>query len=318
MREDHSLEHLVRVYLDASRDRRLAAETVAWQRRALALLTKHLARRRIVRATQVQERHLVEWLAGLTEIRRGPPGQPPRPRFAPATRLNIARMVRAFFGWLCTRGALLMDPARELVPRRNRANPIATRAIPTESEVTALFERLPRGTPTATRDRAILELMYSSGLRTSEVRMLNLYDLELDAGTVRIRSGKGGKDRVVPVGETALGALAAWLELRPAWAAGPGELALFVTRFGRRMTRQTIGFRLRFMRAKFGLPLARLHDLRHACAVHLLRRGADVRHIQELLGHARSETTAIYTQLAPADLKAAHRRCHPRERGRRP
>lgn len=313
------LRQRIAEYLDQQMHRGLAAATVVWRRRTLAALARHLEERRVRALRQVREVHLAEWVVWLSTDRRSRRAGAPPARYAPATAGQMILQVRAFFRWLCRRGALLIDPARELTTAGLIVDRIAGRAIPTESAMRELLDGLPRETLIQIRDAAILELMYSSGLRVSEVYALDVYDVDLDAGTVRVARGKGGRERLVPVGRTARAALVRWLSSgRLELATHSAERALFVTRFGRRLRPGMLGTRWRYLRLKLARSLPRPHDLRHACALHLLRGGADVRHVQEILGHARVKTTAIYTRLAPADLKDAHRRCHPRERHREP
>jgi integrase/recombinase XerD len=162
------------------------------------------------------------------------------------------------------------------------------------------------------RDRAVLELLYGTGLRVGEASRLDVPDLDLREGVLLVRNGKGRKDRVVPVPGRAAAALDVYLlEARPDLAR-LYDPALFLSTFGVRLGAPG----MRLMIKKHGRAIgARLtpHTLRHTCATHLLRGGADIRHVQELLGHRSLATTALYTRVAIADLRAVIARSHPRE-----
>lgn len=285
--------------------------------RALRYLVRYLARLGVHDALQVRETHLAEWVAFLKTSARPRCGGTTGPRYSPYTIVNYITRARQFFGWLMTEGVVLQDPARELTTRGIPTDAVGRLRIPTEQEVRQLLAEAPRESLIQIRDWVLVELLYSSGLRVGEARRLDVYDLDLDERTVRVRQGKGRKDRVVPVGRVACEALAFWLDVaRPQLVRERAEPALFLTIGGGRMGAHTVYPRIRILRRQMGLQRLRAHDFRHASALHMLRHGADVRHIQELLGHAQVRTVQIYTRLAPDDLKKAHRRAHPRERHR--
>lgn len=168
----------------------------------------------------------------------------------------------------------------------------------------------------AVRDRAVLELFYSSGLRLAELVGLDVLDLDLQDGTVRV-TGKGNKTRVVPVGGSASAALQEWLELRQEWPGNPGT-ALFLSRRGRRLSARSVQLRVRqwARKASLGEPL-HPHMLRHSFATHLLESSGDLRAVQELLGHADVSTTQIYTHLDFQHLARVYDAAHPRAKRRR-
>ena len=170
-------------------------------------------------------------------------------------------------------------------------------------------------TPVGVRDRAILELLYSSGLRRRELVNLNLSDLDLISGSVCVNQGKGRKDRVVPVGKTACQVMALYLKhVRHWFLRDPREEALFIDSIkGRRMAVGTINYLVKKTLKKSGLTKkVSPHTLRHSMATHLLQNQADIRYIQAMLGHASINSTQVYTRLDLHDLKAVHRRAHPR------
>ena len=183
-------------------------------------------------------------------------------------------------------------------------------------EAAALVSAPGTSTPQGLRDRAMLELMYGSGLRVSELCGLELQALDLGEAMLRVR-GKGSKDRVVPVGSAAAAALAAYLRAgRPALVRPATGSAIFLSARGQPLSRKTfwVGVKAAARRAGIGKPV-KPHLLRHAFATHLLAGGADLRSIQELLGHADIATTQVYTAVERAALAESHRRHHPRGRG---
>jgi integrase/recombinase XerD len=170
------------------------------------------------------------------------------------------------------------------------------------------------------RSRAILELLYGTGIRVGECERLDLSDVNLGQGVLFIRDGKGKRDRVVPLLGRAADALDTYLrDARPALMKDPRERALFLTRHGTRLRKKVIQYlvRMNARKAEIPKPLSP-HQLRHACATHLLKGGADVRHVQKLLGHASLDSTAIYTHVAPVELAKAIEAAHPREKNWRP
>jgi site-specific recombinase XerD len=202
------------------------------------------------------------------------------------------------------------SPADLLPPyKRPRTLPRVMRP----DEVATLLDRIPATTPLDLRDRALFELAYASGLRAQELVDLDVGSIEFDAEQVRVH-GKGAKTRFVPVGEAALAAVAAYNERgRPALAAEPAEPALFLSKSGRRLSTSDVRRRIRVWARRAQLPGGvHPHALRHSFATHLLEGGADLRAIQELLGHATISTTQIYTRVESARLKQAYARSHPR------
>lgn len=169
--------------------------------------------------------------------------------------------------------------------------------------------------PLGLRDRAILELFYSTGMRRGELAKLEIHDLNRDRQTLQIRQGKGHKDRIVPVGTRALQWLKRYLdETRPKLLLDPNEKALFVTSYGEAFNPDVISRMVsKFIKkAEIDKP-GSCYILRHSCATHMLESGADIRFIQKLLGHEKLETTAIYTHVSIEQLKAVHSKTHPAE-----
>jgi site-specific recombinase XerD len=228
---------------------------------------------------------------------------------AGASRSTVARKlaaVRTFYRHLVEREELEANPA-DLVarPKKDSRLPRVLKA----AEVAALLERIPASSPLELRDRALFELAYAAGLRADELVRLDLRSVDPDAEEVRVE-GKGDRTRVVPAGEHAWRALDRYLARgRPALAGGGDEQALFLSKSGRRLSTSDVRRRLRLQARLAGVSP---HTLRHSFATHLLEGGADLRAIQELLGHASISTTQTYTRVEARRLKQAYARAHPR------
>ena len=225
-----------------------------------------------------------------------------------AMKSTVARKlaaIRTFYRHLVERGELEANPA-ELVssPKKDSYLPKVLRP----DEVGELLERIPGSTPLDLRDRALLELAYAAGLRAEELVNLDVKSLDADAEEVRVE-GKGGRTRVVPVGEHAWRALERYLA-RGRTVLGTGESdALFLSKTGKRLSTSDVRRRLRLRTRRAGISP---HTLRHSFATHLLEGGADLRTIQELLGHSSISTTQTYTRVESKRLKKAYARSHPR------
>jgi integrase/recombinase XerD len=240
---------------------------------------------------------------------RKPDGQP----LSLTTQNGYMAAVLAFLKFLRKANYVLSNPGGEVklvkVPRRLLGE------LLTEDEVLSLLAAPDVADPLGLRDRAILEVLYSSALRNAELRALELADVDLQRLEVRVRLGKGRQSRVVPLGEPA----AIWVEkyLREGRAfllreRDPG--LLFLTARGEKITSGTLAILVRRHTIAAGLKKkVTPHLLRHCCATHMLARQAGLRHLQEMLGHASAETTQAYTRVEISDLREVHRRCHPRE-----
>lgn len=218
--------------------------------------------------------------------------------------------LRRFYAWLVREGQIDADPtARIQAPRLGRSLPKSL----TEAEVEALLGAPDTGTSLGLRDRAMLEILYATGLRVSELVTLQIAQVNLRQGVVRV-SGKGNKERLVPLGEEALNWLQQYLEeARAGLLHGRQTEALFPTRRGAAMTRQAFWYLIRRYAVLAGINKSLSpHVLRHAFATHLLNHGADLRVVQMLLGHSDVSTTQIYTHVARERLKQLHARHHPR------
>ena len=236
-----------------------------------------------------------------------------RPNGAPlalGTQFGCLSPLRSWFKWLAREGKIPTDPATDLtLPRLPKQLP---RALLGVAETESILAAADPASPEGLRNRAMLELLYSTGLRRTELARLRRYDADLARLIVFVREGKGRKDRVVPLGARA----AAWLdrylvEARPRLL-GQAREELFVTDWGQPITPAQVATVVSKAKARAGIvkPGA-THLLRHACATHMLDAGADVRHIQALLGHASLATTERYTHVAISKLQEVHARTHP-------
>jgi integrase/recombinase XerD len=219
--------------------------------------------------------------------------------------------VRSFFKWLCRQNYLLSNPASDLeLPRGEKRLP---KHILTASEAEHVLAAPPVSDPLGLRDRAILEVFYSTGMRRMELIGLKVHDLDAERGTVFIRQGKGKKDRMIPMGERAFGWVRRYLEeARPQLALSPDDGTVFLTNVGLAFeaNRLTQLVRDYVDRAEIGKQ-GSCHLFRHTCATLMLENGADIRFIQQLLGHEKLETTQIYAQVSIRMLKEVHTRTHP-------
>ena len=226
--------------------------------------------------------------------------------------------VKLFFSWLCKQRVLEANPASELeLPRVEKRLPIEAL---TRSEVETLLSVPDITDPLGLRDRAMIELFYSTGIRRTELARLDILDLKNEKRLLYVRQGKGRKDRVVPVGTRALQWVEKYLEdVRPLLMLNPDTQALFLSGYGEGFNPQVLSRVIaRYIAqadiGRRGGP----HLLRHTCATHMLEGGADIRYIQQLLGHEKLETTAIYTEVSIVQLQAVHARCHPAENDQKP
>ena len=219
--------------------------------------------------------------------------------------------LRRFFRWQLGRGRIVADPTLKLA---NPSRPSRLPKVMSEKQVEALLDAPKTETPLGLRDRAMLETLYATGLRVSELVNLQLHEIGFNEGVVRVL-GKGSKERLVPLGQLAIDWLLRYLEAaRPDILGGQQSDALFVTARGGAMTRQAFWQLIKRYAVVAGIDAGKLspHVLRHAFATHLLNHGADLRVVQLLLGHADISTTQIYTHVARERLKTLHAIHHPR------
>lgn len=235
--------------------------------------------------------------------------------YADATVARKVAAVKSFFNYLTAEGVVSSDPTETLSsPRVGKTLPTAL----TVQEVDELLEQpCKRSTPEAKRDKSMLELLYATGMRVSELVSLNLDSIELHNNRATVRClGKGGKERLIPIHEQAVHALRIYLqESRPELSRSRREKALFINRRGERLTRQGFWLILKNYAKAADIPGdVTPHTLRHSFATHMLRGGAPLRSVQELLGHANISTTQVYTQLTDEHVRSVYDKAHPRAR----
>lgn len=305
------MQTLVEDFLQYLRHERGQAEQT--QRTYAGLLNKFVAwagEHGLTSWESVELKHLMEFLQHerqrhlLTE-----PEDSSRRLSSESVYLEIAAL-RAFYRFAETEKLLPLNIAENLsLPRRWKRLPKAL----SDAEIDTLLKPETPETPQSLCDQAVLELAYASGLRLSELRGVRLEQLHLDAGFVNV-IGKGNKERVVPVGRTAIAALERYLQAgRPALVTPQSPASVFLTRRGTPFAAVTLWLRIKQRVRRAGIERnVTPHMLRHSFATHLLEHGADLRVIQELLGHANISTTEVYTHVAGQHLRDVHRRFHPR------
>ncbi|WP_241901642.1 site-specific tyrosine recombinase XerD [Nocardioides houyundeii] len=303
------LTRAIRTYLDhLSVERGLAANTLSSYRRDLRRYAGHLDQEGIDRLDGVSESTVSDFLVRLRE------GDAEHPPLGAASAARTVVAVRGFHKFAVRDGLTTNDPAASVRP------PTPAKRLPKAlplSDVEAILEAAgAAGTPLAARDRALLEVLYGTGARISEAVGLDVDDLDLEEGTVLLR-GKGSKERLVPVGSYAVEAVQTYLtRARPGLVAqGRGTPAVFLNSRGGRLSRQSAWAVLAKAADRAGVTRdVSPHTLRHSFATHLIDGGADVRVVQELLGHASVTTTQVYTLVTVDNLREVFATAHPRAR----
>ena len=283
-------------------ERRLSARTVESYGRDLAALAGWCGESGLDDWKRLNGLELTRYLAG----RHGA-------GLSPRSLARALAAIRAFVRWGLKQGVFERDPTVTVRPPKIRRKLPATLDV---DEAARLMIPTTDDSPEARRDRALMELLYSSGLRLAEVASLDLTDLDLAEGLVRV-TGKGSKTRIVPVGSKAREAIRDWLKAR-ATLAPPEEQAVFTSRRGTRLARRSIEARISHWAKKLGFDRRVYpHLLRHAFATHMLESSGDLRAVQELLGHASLATTQIYTHLDFQHLARTYDKAHPRAQRKR-
>jgi integrase/recombinase XerD len=300
-----SFDALVTEHLAWLEARRYATSTIRSHRRELRRLVDWLEARGITEPAQVTLPVLERYRLYL-HARRKPDGSP----LAWSSQAQSLVAVKGLFRWLTRTKRTQSNPAAELeLPRRTRRLP---RDVLTADEVEQVLAVPDTRKSLGVRDRAILELLYSTGIRRSECTNLQLADVELGRGVLLVREGKGGRDRFVPVGERAAEWLERWLTFRPRYVTPPdaGNLGwLFLSKRGGPLAPKRLSELVRrYIEASGVGKSGSCHLLRHTMATLMLEAGADIRHIQEILGHAVLSTTALYTHVSIGKLQEVHLR----------
>lgn len=288
-------------------ERGLAAHTLSAYRRDLGRYVSFTRRHGITDPADVSEETVTAFLRALRD------GDAEHPPLSASSAGRTLVAVRGFHRFLAAEGVTTHDPARAVAP------PSPPSRLPKAISVDAVERLLEAASlgeaPISLRDRALLEILYGSGARISEAVGLDLDDIDLEEGVVRVL-GKGSKQRIVPLGSYAARAVGDYVvRARPSLAArGPGTPAVFLGHRGRRLSRQSAWAVIRTAAERAGLEHVSPHTLRHSFATHLLDGGADVRVVQELLGHASVTTTQIYTLVTVQRLREVYAQAHPRAR----
>ena len=294
-------EQLLREHLDELELHRFSMSNRKLVERVVGLLFHHLSEKGIEDVREVDEEHLVSFMMMLKS-------QP----IAPGTQSTYLSAVKRFFAFLDRRSVILHNPAEHIRLPRVQKLP---RFVPTQKQVERLLQMPPAGSALGLRDRAVLETFYGTAVRMGECRALNVDDVDLQKQTLFVRSGKGRKDRMLPVPRGTLEALECYIRVgRPDLLHDPKQRALFVTRLGGRIGAVMLSRLIKDYGEAAGIPRLHAHALRHACATHLLQGGADIAHVQTILGHSQITTTAEYAKVYIGDLKKVIEKKHPREK----
>ena len=300
-----SLESHRQSFLESLRVHNLSAATLAGRGQSLDVFFRYLDRVGIADIREVNRDTVKDYQAWLME-----PG-----RYAVGTVAAHLAALRQFFAFLEASGAVLINPCLRLViPKQPRRLP---RAVLTRAQARQILHLPDRNEPKGIRDRALLELFYSSGLRLGEMARLSIHDADLRNGFLRVTRGKGNRDRVVPIGKKACEALGSWLEIRSMWIEssrnGVLQDALWLAPVTPHQPLKKEAIAAIVRRHGRVSP----HRWRHTFATHLVSSGANIAHVQRLLGHRSIKTTEIYTRVSIPEIKKTFRRAHPRARVRR-
>ena len=297
-------------YLDVYCEWALAAgfseHTMATRRAAVLRFIVWCDERAITAPTQITRPVLERYQRTLHQYRKSN-GAP----LSVIAQLGLLNALTAWFRWMVRSHHLLHNPAADLeLPKKPKALPKTILSVP---QVETILNQADPTTLLGIRNRAVMEVFYSSGIRRMELMGLKLYDLDTERGTLMIRQGKGRKDRFIPIGSRACKWVDKYLvEVRPEIVAGYDDQTLFLDDFGQPMSARFLGDLMRRHVEAAGITTpGACHVFRHAMATHMLENGADIRFIQAMLGHANLETTQIYTQVSMTKLKEIHEATHP-------
>lgn len=279
-----------------------AKGTVHWYGRSLDLFKRYLDEQHISDMKKVRHQTILDFQAGLMT----------RPMAMETQAVHI-RAVKRLFEYLTESHKLLINPTEGIVETSRRNRKIGT--VLTIDEVKKLLDQPNLSRKTHIRDRAIMEALYSTGIRLSELLSLEVYHVDLKDKVLYIRKGKGKKQRVVPMGNSAVKYVREYIEKIRPWHVRKNrkERTLFLNNAGLPMTKGNVQGMLRKYRIGAGITKnVYPHAMRRTCATHLLQQGADIRYVQELLGHRHLRTTQFYTKIMPVDIKKTHDATHPK------
>jgi integrase/recombinase XerD len=298
--------YLIARYLEYLRVRHYSPQTVYTRSKMLRPFRLFCEQAGLTQARQVTRAVIFNYQGYLFHYRKRD-GHP----LALETQNHWLSVVASFFGWLTRQSHILYNPASDL--EYSRTPQRLPRAILSAAEVAAVFNVPDVATPLGLRNRAILEVLYSTGMRRAELCALDKNDLDFERGLVFIDQGKGHKDRLIPIGERALKWIEKYLaEARPLLGSSVAETAVFLNTKGERVNPNRLGSQVRDLLRRAGITKrGSCHLFRHTMATQLLEAGCDIRFIQEMLGHSNLESTKVYTQVAVGQLKAVHQKYHP-------
>jgi integrase/recombinase XerD len=302
------LSNAVRQYLNAMTAQGNSRYTIRGAKSALKELVSFLKAIEVVRIEQLDTQALMQYREELSWrlTRFNTP-------LSPRSQSELLGHLRAFCRWMVAQDWLVADPSKKIPnPKKPQQLP---KSILEPREIDKILTQPDMSTARGYRDRVILEVLYATAMRREEVANLLLEDIDTESGYAVIRQGKGGKDRVVPIGVQVCELIDTYVAgVRTDWINIANDTHLFLNRFGYGMDPNAIyHVVLKHARAAQLKKPVSTHTFRHSCATHMLKNGAPIRHIQELLGHASLETTQVYTRITINDLKAIHKRFHPRE-----
>lgn len=301
-----SFDVQVHAYLEYLTVRNYSAWTIRRRRGSLKKFTTWCRERELNEVSDITKPILERYVRFLFYYRK-PDGRP----LGIKTQYHHIGVVMLFFRWMVRRDVLLANPASDI--ERPRLPQRLPKTIFSLQDVAAIMNVPDLETEAGLRDRAILETLFSTGMRRAELTNLDREDVDFSRELVNIRQGKGKKDRVVPVGERALDWIQRYLvEVRPRWEVDSKEPALFLNQYGARMSPDALSGRVTkyVKRADIGKS-GSCHTFRHSMATLMLEGGADVRFVQQMLGHASLQATEIYTHVSVQQLKRVHARTHP-------
>lgn len=304
--DPRGMARLIAGFIEYLRVRNYSERTVDQRRKCLNWFTAWCEERGIMRPSEITRPVLERYQRFLYHYRKE--DGTPLTFGSQFTRLVSVRM---FFKWLVRNNHLLYNPASELeLPRLEQRLP---QAVLTAKEADAVLNQPNINNPLGIRDRAILETFYSTGMRRFELAGLHLTDLDAERGTILIRQGKGKKDRMIPIGARAIAWIEKYLrEVRPQFAVEPDDGTLFLTQDGTPFVLARLSHIVKGCLDRAGIGKGGgCHLFRHTCATLMLEGGADIRFIQQMLGHVSLETTQIYTRVSIRQLKAIHTATHP-------
>lgn len=302
---EHALGHLARAYLEWLAVRGYSGSTIYHRRMGLLRFFRWCEERALTDAREITKPILERYQKHLFYYRK----QNGRP-LAPQAQARLLLALKAFFKWLSKENHILSNPASELeLPKTPKRLP---KVILSVAEIEAVLHEADPAHVRGLRDRAMLETLYSTGVRRAELCNLTLYDIDSDRQALRINGGKGNKDRMIPIGSRALAWVEKYLiESRPQLLVNDHD-TLFVTDYGEPLTHQVLTSRIKRLLRLAGIDkTGGAHLFRHAMATHMLDNGADTRFIQAMLGHANLQTTQIYTQVSIEKLRQIHEATHP-------